>query len=91
MYSYRVFFLGMKTFKIYSLGSFQVYDAVLLTVVRCTHYIRQTYLRHNWTLGLMTPFIHFTYLPLPASDNQQSVLYIYVLWHFVCLAFRFHI
>ena len=33
MYSYQIFFLVMRTFKIYSLNNFQIHNTVLLTVV----------------------------------------------------------
>ena len=33
MYSYQIFFLVMRTFKIYSLNNFQICNAVLLTIV----------------------------------------------------------
>ena len=60
MYSYTIFLLVMKAYKIYSLSNFQIYSSVLLTVVTLL-YIASPGLIYSITgsVYLSTPFIHF--------------------------------
>ena len=60
MYSYTIFLLVMKTYKIYSLSNFQIYSLVLLTVVTLL-YIASPGLINSITgsVYLSTLFIHF--------------------------------
>ena len=55
----------MRTFKAYSLSKFQIYNTVLLTIVTKL-YSTSPGLIHLITgsLCLLTPFTHFTSLPL---------------------------
>ena len=74
---YKIFFLVMKTFKIYSLNNFQICNAVLLTWVAMLH---MTYLFSTWKLYLFTPFFLTLYPCL--WQPPVSCLYLWG-WHFV--------
>lgn len=53
-HSEQIFFLVIRTFKTYSLGNFQIYSTVLLTIYSHypIHYIPRTYLFWNWKFVL---------------------------------------
>ena len=62
------YFLMMRTFKIYSLSNFQIYNAVFLTVaiLLMTYFI-------NGSLHVLIPFMHFTQPQPLATLNLFSV------------------
>lgn len=73
----------MKTFEIYSLRNFQLYNIVLLTIVTMLGIPTQDLLiLSSLGLYLLTFFIHLSH-PLPsANGNHPSVLHIYELGFF---------
>ena len=55
----------MRTFKMYSLSDFQIYNTVLLTVVTMLYiYIPRGYLSYDWKL---LPFDHLHPFPSPLT------------------------
>ena len=65
----------MKTFKIYSLSNFKIYNAVLLTIVTMlfiTSILLTLYIYTFW------PPLFFHLLPTPISGIHQSILCIQV-------------
>ena len=69
----------MRTFKIYSPSSFQIYDAVLLLTMVTMLYITSPGPIYFITGSLytLTTFTHFTHTPPLASGNCQSVPFFY--------------
>ena len=63
----------IKTFKIYSLGNFQIYNTVLLTIVT----MLLTKSHDSFVAGslyLLTTFTHFTYLDSELSIQRKIVM-----------------
>ena len=77
-YSYKIFFLVMRTFKIYYFSNLQICNTVLLTTVNML-YITSPWLLYFITrnLYLLTPSTHFTHPPPSASGNHRSAFCIY--------------
>ena len=82
----NILFLVMKTFKMYSLSNFQIYNTVLLTIVAML-YVISPWLIYFITesLYIFIPLTHFTHPPPPTSGNHQCVLsifhFIFKIWH----------
>ena len=70
----------MRAFKIYSLGNFQIYSTVLLTIVTMLYI---TSPGHTYFITgssyFLTTFTHFAH----ASGNHQSVFRIYEVFNFL--------
>ena len=72
------FFLVMRTFRVYSLSSFQICCTILLTVATMLYFISPQ-LNYFVTGSVYCIFFTFTpfFCPLtPMSDNHQSSLYL---------------
>ena len=87
--NFFLFLLVLKTFKIYPLSNFQIFDTVLLTLVT------KLYVPFPWLIYFITGSLYL-FDPLhPTSDNYQSVLCICELAIFFFLVlffvFKFHI
>ena len=55
------------------------------------HYIPGTYLPYSWKFVSFEPLCHFVHLPLPASDNNQTVLFFRSPSPYFFFFLRFHI
>ena len=76
--SHRYNFFPVRTFKISSLSTFQIYRILLLAIVTMLHIIFPELLHLTTkSLYLLITVIHFPQPLLPASGNQQSTLCIY--------------
>ena len=80
---WQLFFLVMRTSKLYSVSKFQIWNTELLSIVimllgKSSLFIYFTTVK----LVPFTPFIHFNPPPLPSLAIPISVLYLYELvWH----------
>ena len=70
-------YLEIRTFGMYALNNFQVDSSVNYNHV--VRYILTTYLSFSWKFVALT---QFSYLPLLASGNHISVLFLYELFFF---------
>lgn len=81
-------FLVMRTFKVYTLSNFHIYN-----IINCSHhalyYTPVTYLFCNWKCVPFDSFMHFTTLT-PASPSICS-LYLWSWLFGFCCCFRFYI
>lgn len=73
--------LEVRTFGMYALSNFQVYNSVNYSH-HVVHYILTTYLSFSWKFVTLTTFTQFSYLPLLASGNHISVLFLYEFFFF---------
>lgn len=87
-HSYKIFFLVIRTFKVYCFSNFQICNTVFLTPVTML-YIISPLLIYFMTgmLCLWTPFSHFTHFqpPLLATTNLLSVSMSLVSYLVYCL------
>ena len=68
----------MRTFKIYFLRNFQIYNTILLTVVTMPYITSPRLIcLITGSLYLLTTFTHFSHSPTPTSGNHQSIPCIY--------------
>ena len=93
-YKVKKFFLGLKTFMISLLLSFQVGNTLLLTVVTMLQIIPHE-LSITGSLYLFIPFTHFSHQPtILHSGNHTCILCIYEFCfdfsYLIGLFFRFH-
>lgn len=67
------FFLVIRTFKIYSLSNFQIYNATLLPIVTTVPYIIPRACLKTENVYLLTKFIHFTHWALILTKAQTKI------------------
>ena len=95
------FFPVIKTFKIYSVSSFQIYNTVMLTVVTLLYNASQEFLNlitgsyetYNWKFYFLTTFTHFPHLlplPLVAKKHQFVLLFLRDLFFQIPQQVRLH-
>ena len=86
----------MKTFKMYCLSNYQIYNTVLFTIVTMLHILSPEFIcLVIQSLYLLVRHTHFfSNPPPPASGNHWSILYIsqFILKHhtrfvFLCLTY----
>lgn len=74
-HSYYLCLCMVRTFKIYFLTNFQIYNTVLLTIINMPYIRSQKYIR--FLIGSLYPLIMFTHVPHPsAPGNHQSTLFL---------------
>ena len=67
----------MRTFKIYALSNFQMYNTALLIIITMLDITSPGLIYFiTGSLWLLNTFSHFTHLPPPTSDNNQSVFFV---------------
>ena len=80
-----IFFLVMRTFKVYSLSKFEIYYRALLTYLHAVHYIPKTHLSCNCNF---IPFDHHCpFYPTPPPIVTTSCLSSPVFWFVLFLSF----
>ena len=84
-YHMQIFFLWWELLK--SFNDFRICKTVLLAIVTILYITSPWHLFYNWKF-LPFDFLHL-FGPLSASDNYQSVLYIYEFVLFVCFVCLF--